>query len=141
MAGEWRGSQTFNTGGAPMSGDAVDHVGKAIGGRYIEERLSTTLPGRKPSDTRHLLTYDPTQKHFRAWWFNDSSVGAMELAGDLDGSKLVLVSKPTDTGSPAPVVFRATYERVDGSHLGYKLEIQTGDTWRELFHTVYSRVR
>src|SRR5689334_16893678 len=60
MKGDWSGKQEFNTnGGAAMSGDAVNHIDDAIGGRYLCEMLSTTMPGRKPTDTRHFISYDP----------------------------------------------------------------------------------
>ncbi len=139
MKGDWSGKQDFNTGGEAMIGDATDHVEDAIGGRYLEEKLSTTLPGRKPSDTRHLLTFDPKSGTYKAWWFNDSSVGAMELEGQFQGSDLVLTSKPTETGNGQSSVFRVTYSSPSPDKLVYKLELQAGGDWRLLFTTTYSK--
>ena len=139
MKGEWAGKQEFNTGGDPMVGDATNQIAEAIGGRYLEERLSTTLPGRRPSDTRHFVTFDPKAGTYRAWWFNDSSVGAMELEGTLTGRKLVLTSKPTLTGNGQSSVFRATYDGSTEGGLTYTLELQQGSEWRTLFTTKYAK--
>jgi hypothetical protein len=139
MKGEWTGKQAFVTDGDPMVGDAVNSITDAIGGRYLEEKLATTLPGRKPSDTRHFITYDPKTSTYKAWWFNDSSVGAMELEGTLTDGKLVLTSKGTPTGNGQTSVFRATYESPSAGTLVYKLELQQGADWRQLFTTTYSK--
>ena len=109
MQGDWTGKQSFNTGGDPMVGDATVFVEEAIGGRYLEERLSTTLPGRKPTDTRHYITFDPASQTYKAWWFNDTSVGPTELEGKIVDGKLVLLSKPKGQG-PQNARLRATYE-------------------------------
>lgn len=135
MTGTWVGKQDFNTGGDPMVGEATNHIEEAIGGRYIEEHLSTALPGRKPSDTRHFLTYDPKTSTFKAWWFNDTSVAPMELEGTLTGTKLELTSKPTAGGA----VLKATYEGTGKDKLVYKLEMKQEDKWQLLFTTTYSR--
>jgi len=140
MKGDWTGKQEFVTGdGNAMVGDATNKIEEAIGGRYLEERMATTLNGRKPSDTRHFITYDPKTSMYRAYWFNDSSVGAMELEGKLEGSKLVLLSKPTPTGNGQTSVFRATYESPSEKKLTYKLELKQGDNWQPLFTTTYSK--
>ena len=139
MKGHWTGEQNFNTGGAPMVGTATDEVSEAIGGRYLEERLSTTLPGRKPSDTRHFITFDPAAGSYKAYWFNDSSVGAMELEGQMVGDSLVLTSKPTKTGAGQSSVMRATYSSPSADKLVFKLELQQGDDWQLLFTSTYSK--
>ncbi len=141
LKGDWVGKQDFNTGGAPMVGDATNNIEEAIGGRYLEERLSTTLPGRKPSDTRHFLTFDPKAGLYRAWWFNDSSAGAMELEGTLSGKKLTLTSKPTMTGNGQSSVMRAIYDGSASSKLVFTLELKNGESWQLLFTTTYSKKR
>lgn len=135
LEGVWRGKQNFNTGGPEMIGDIVNQVSKAIGGRYLEEKLSTTISGRKPTDSRHFITFDPTTKEYRAWWFNDTSIGPTELVGKLTGRRLVLQSKPGER------VLRASYDSPDSDHLNYKLELQAENGWRLLFTSVYSKSR
>ena len=97
------------------------------------------MPGRKPSDTRHLVTFDPKSKTYRAWWFNDSSVGPMELEGTLSGNKLVLLSKPTLTGNGKMSEFRATYDGSTARRLIYTLELKNGETWQLLFTSKYEK--
>ena len=136
MQGDWAGHQDFNTGGdAPMVGDATDRVNVGIAGKYLCEMLSTTLPGRKPTDTRHFISFDPKTNLYSAWWFNDTSIRPMEFSGELAGNKLVLTSNPA---APGPLL-RATYESPADGKLTFLLEMKMGDAWNRLFLTTYSR--
>jgi hypothetical protein len=136
MQGDWAGKQDFNTNGGPaMVGDATDQIDLGIAGKYVCEMLSTTLPGRKPTDTRHFISYDKQTGKYTAWWFNDTSYHPMALTGDLAGSKLVLMS---DASAPGPVL-RATYESPTADKLTFLLEMKNGDNWTRLFLTTYAR--
>lgn len=135
MLGTWKGKQDFNTGGAKMIGEATISVTEAIGGRYLEERLSTSLPGREPTDTRHLLTFDPKTNKFRAWWFNDTTVAPTEFEGELNGASLELTSKPSASG----VILRAIYSSPEPSKLTFRLEMKQADQWQTLFTSTYSK--
>lgn len=136
MQGEWAGKQVFNTnGGAAMVGDATDRVELGIAGKYICEMLSTTLPSRKPTDTRHFISYDQKTGKYTAWWFNDTSYHPTALTGDVTGSKFVLTSEPS---APGPAL-RATYESASQDKLTFLLEMKNGDNWTSLFLTTYSK--
>jgi hypothetical protein len=136
MQGDWSGKQDFDTGGGPaMVGEATDRIETGIAGKYLCEMLSTTLPGRKPTDTRHFISYDKPTGKYTAWWFNDTSYHPMALTGDLAGRKLVLMS---DASAPGPVL-RATYESPSTDKLTFLLEMKNGDTWTRLFLTTYSK--
>lgn len=136
MQGDWSGKQSFETQGGPaMVGDATDHIEIGIAGKYLCEMLSTTLPGRKPTDTRHFISYDKTSGKYTAWWFNDTSTHPTALTGDLTGNKLVLISDPA---VPGPLL-RATYESPSVDMLTFLLEMKTGESWTKLFLTTYSK--
>jgi hypothetical protein len=136
MKGDWAGKQNFDTGGGPpMVGDATDRVEIGIAGKYLCEMLSTTMPGRKPTDTRHFISYDKQSGKYTAWWFNDTSTHPSELIGDLSGNKLVLLSSPS---GPGPVL-RATYESAAENTLTFLLEMKQGDNWTKLFLTTYPK--
>lgn len=136
MQGDWAGKQDFDTGGGPaMVGDATDRVEMGIAGQYLCETLSTTLPGRKPTDTRHFLSYDSKTGKYTAWWFNDTSYHPTALTGDLAGNKLVLLSDPS---APGPQL-RATYESPKADTLTYQVEMKNGETWTKLFVTTYAK--
>jgi Protein of unknown function (DUF1579) len=132
MKGDWTGKQNFDTGGGPpMIGEATDRIEIGIAGKYLCEMLSTTMPGRKPTDTRHFISYDKQSGKYTAWWFNDTGTRPTELTGDLTGNKLVLTSN-----SPGPVL-RATYESPSETTLTFLLEMKQGETWTKLFLTTY----
>jgi hypothetical protein len=136
MQGDWAGKQVFNTnGGAAMIGDATDRIEMGIAGKYLCEMLSTTLPGHKPTDTRHFISYDKQSAKYTAWWFNDTSFHPTALAGEFSGTKLVLTS---DSTAPGPVL-RATYESTSPDKLTFLLEMKNGDSWTSLFLTTYSK--
>jgi hypothetical protein len=136
MQGDWAGKQVFNTnGGAAMVGDATDRVELGIAGKYLCEMLSTTLPSRKPTDTRHFISYDKQAGKYTAWWFNDTSYHPTALTGEFAGGKLVLMS---DSAAPGPVL-RATYESPTPDKLTFLLEMKSGDNWTSLFLTTYSK--
>ncbi len=140
MKGDWTGKQEFNTqGGPPMSGNATNRIDDAIGGRYLCEMLSTTMPGRKPTDTRHFISYDPKSGKYTAWWFTDTSTGPLTFEGDLVGNKLVLNTKPMDSAAGPGTVLRATYESPAADTLTYTLEMQRQGEWTRLFTTTYKR--
>ena len=134
MQGDWAGKQNFNTNGGPaMVGDATDSVAMGIAGKYLCEMLSTTLPGRKPTDTRHFLSFDKQAGKYTAWWFNDTSYHPTLLTGELTGNKLVLISDASGSGP----VLRATYESPTPDKLTFQLEMKSGDSWTSLFVTTY----
>jgi hypothetical protein len=136
MQGNWTGKQNFNTGGGPaMVGDATDRIELGIAGKYLCEMLSTTLPGRKPTDTRHFISFDKQTGKYTAWWFNDTSYHPTQLSGDLTGNKLVLMS---DASAPGPVL-RATYENPTPNTLTFQVEMKNGDKWTSLFLTTYAK--
>lgn len=136
MKGDWAGKQDFNNEGGPaMVGDATDRIDVCIAGKYICEMLSTRLPGRKPTDTRHFISYDKQSGKYTAWWFNDTSTHPTSFTGEMSGGKLVLLSDPS---GPGPVL-RATYESPRADTLTFLLEMKTGETWSKLFLTTYSK--
>jgi hypothetical protein len=136
MQGDWAGNQNFDTQGGPgMVGAATDRIELGIAGKYLCEMLSTTLPDRKPTDTRHFISYDKQTGKYKAWWFNDTSYHPMELTGDLTGNKLVLMSDPS---APGPLL-RATYENPTADKLTFLLEMKNGDSWTKLFLTTYTK--
>jgi hypothetical protein len=136
MQGDWAGKQDFNTGSEPaMVGDATDRIEMGIANKYLCEMLSTTLPGRKPTDTRHFISYDRQTQKYTAWWFNDTSYHPTQLSGDLAGNKLVLTS---DSSASGPML-RATYESPSADRLTFLLEMKSGENWTRLFLTTYSK--
>jgi Protein of unknown function (DUF1579) len=136
MKGDWAGKQEFNTPDGPaMTGDATDRIEMGIAGKYLCETLSTTLSGRKPTDTRHFISFDRQSGKYTAWWFNDTSSHPTEFTGDLTGKKLVLLS---NSSGPGPVL-RATYESPSENKLTFLLEMKSGESWTRLFLTTYSK--
>jgi len=137
LEGNWTGKQNFNNPTGPMVGQLKVTVHSFAAGRFIEELSSTTLPGRKPTEVHHFISYDPATKTFHAWWFNDTSNKPMELEGALTGNQLVLQNHPTNPNAP---VLRATYDKVSDKAINYKLEMkQADDKWLELFHNNISK--
>ena len=136
MQGDWAGKQVFNSDSGPGPiGDATDRIELGIAGKYLCEMLSTTLPNRKPTDTRHFISFDKQTGKYTAWWFNDTAYHPTALTGDHTGNKLVLMSDPS---APGPLL-RATYESPNADTLTYQVEMKDGDKWTSLFLTTYTK--
>ena len=137
MKGDWSGKQNFNNqgGGPAMVGTATDRIDVCIEGKYLCEMLSTALNGRKPTDTRHFISYDKGTGKFSAWWFNDTSTHPTVLTGELNGDKLELMSDGSDGGP----MLKATYECPMANTLTFQLEMKTGDSWTRLFLSTYTK--
>src|SRR5579863_7284000 len=121
MKGDWAGKQNFNNPGGPsMVGDATDRIEIGIGGRYLCETLSTTMPARKPTDTRHFISFDKQSGTYMAWWFNDTATHPTEFTGELSENKLILTSKSSGSGP----LLRATYESPSKGTLTFLLEMK-----------------
>ncbi len=134
MEGDWKGRHIFNAP-TPTELDVKASIHAAVGGRYLEDVFVTTREDGTKSDVRHLLTFDPAIQKFRAWWFNNTSLGPTELVGEFSNGKLILESKAGQSGPPV----RGTYEKVSDTQLGYKVEAKMGEQWRELLHTVFTK--
>lgn len=135
IAGDWKGTQNFKTPNGDMTGQATDHAEAAVGGRFIYEQLSTTLPDSKPTDVRHMLCYDPATSKFVAYWFNDTSALPMQLTGIMDGNKLALLNSPRE-GAPQ---LRFTYENISEHEMAITFEMKQGDNWQLLFRSDYKK--
>lgn len=118
---------------------AKDKVVSSIGGHYIEETLATTRADGTLSDSRHLTTFIAKTGKYHAWWFNDSSAGAMEMEGVIDHGKLIMMTVPTQTDPTPTNIFRVTYEKTDADGIAWTLELKTGETWRKLFRSSYTK--
>jgi hypothetical protein len=136
IEGNWTGKQNFQMdGGKTMAADITLSVSKEVGGRYIQEKSTTTLPGGRTGSAIHMLAYDAKLGKYKVWWFNDTSVDPQELTGALEGDKLVMMTGPDHKGP----TMKATYAKEADDHFTYTLQMKTGDTWRTLFITDYHK--
>ncbi len=134
IVGSWTGKQNFNTpGGGTMAADITSSVTEEIGGRFIQEKTTTTLPNGGKGFAIHMIGYDADSGMYKVWWFNDTSAKPQELQGTFDGTKLVMNTLPD-----AKTTFRATYTKSDNGW-SYQLELKQGDDWRKLFVTNYGK--
>jgi hypothetical protein len=134
LKGSWVGNQDFNVPSGKLTAPATDTVADAVQGRYLEEQLTTSMPNRPMSDTRHFISYDIADQKFKAYWFNDTQVGPMELDGTVAGNVLTLQSPPD-----AKHIFRAVYRLNSSGQLTFELSLQAGSEWTKLFTSTYTR--
>jgi hypothetical protein len=138
LVGKWAGKQNFHMdNGQTMSADITLTVTQEVGGRFIQEKSTTTLPGGRTGSAVHMLSFDPKAGIYKVWWFNDTSPNPQSLQGSFDGTKLVMMTAASE-GYQGPT-FRATYEKASDSAFNYQLELKNGDSWRTLFVTNYTR--
>lgn len=139
LVGKWVGQMEFVFGAKGLVAEVVTTTTPAVGGRYIEERLRVSLPGRPESETLHMLSYDERENLFKAWWFNDTMVGPLTLHGSMQGDKLVLTSDPTHGAGVPNTVFRVTYTNISADEFTYEMEFNRGTEWTKQFKAKYVR--
>jgi hypothetical protein len=139
LLGNWTGSMTFYDQGKTTKSTGTIVGKRALGGRYVSSDHTYRMGGMTMTGM-HLLTYDPSEKAWKAWWFDSAAPGAMELTGDFSGNKLVMTSKPTPIpGMPNPASFRATWVKVSAKKLDFTLEMKGGETWGKVIVGSYSK--
>ena len=138
LIGNWSGKQNFQMNdGQTMAADITLSVSKEVGGRYIQEKSVTTMPGGGTGEAIHMLAFDSKLGRYKVWWFNDTAVDPQMLSGALYGDKLVMMSEPKP-GSKRPEM-KATYAKMGDDHFTYTLQMKQGTDWRTLFVTDYHK--
>lgn len=129
LMGNFTANMTFHMGPETSPSKGTIKCVKALGGMWIEAFHTYDMGGMKMLG-RHLLTYDPAQKMYVGYWFDQAAPGAMELSGKLNGNTLTLISKPVAVpGMEGMQTFRATYVKKDAKHVTFRLETKAGAKW------------
>jgi hypothetical protein len=138
MTGHWEAKLKMTWGPEPVEGTGTSHGEMVLDGRYVRSMHTYSPPGMPPMTGMHVMTFDPAQKKWVAWWFDSTSPGALEMSGDLVGDTLTMVSKPTEMpGMPGPFVMRTTWKKASDTRYSFKLEMQQGDQWSTLMEGDY----
>lgn len=146
LMGTWSGKRTFNVPNhAPILADDTLTVNTAVGGRYIEEKIVTVLPGQRTGEADHMLTWDKVGGDYKSWWFDDTLVGPRMLEGTVSqnpktGDKvLTLRSAAFNMGSQTGVL-KAIYTLTSPTAMHYELHLTMGNQpERTLFTIEYTK--
>ena len=122
----------------PISWESQDRSAWALGGAYLRTDTKMTYVGFGPQENLFLTTFDPKEKVYRLWAFWQLTAAPMECAGNFEGEKLVMVSKPFDNGLTGPAVYRVTFEP-KGRDVLFLAEMKMGETWTRSIEGVYTK--
>jgi hypothetical protein len=139
--GTWKGSMKMTMGGPAMSMDSVAVFKMGVGGRYLLGEHDFESPEMGKSAGLQMLTYDPAKKAYVGHWFDSTEPGVMEMAGNFEGRKLVMVGKPTAMpGMDAMVRFRGSWSMISSAKLEFKLEMESSGKWATVIEGSYTKV-
>jgi hypothetical protein len=140
LVGEWGGKDKMFFGGQESESTSKTKGEMVLGGRYIRGVVTYMMAGSPPMEGMHLLTYDPEKKAYVAWWFDSAAPNVMEMSGNFEGDKLVMVSKPVSVpGMTGEQVFRSSWWKKGDKGLMFSLELKTGDTWSKMIEGDYQK--
>ena len=140
FAGDWTGKETFTMGPGNASEGKSTVSGKIVlGGRYISSTHKMMIGSGQEMQGMHMLTYDLDKKKYLGYWFDSAAPGIMEMEGELKGSTLQMISKPTEMPGMGKVVFRATWTLKGKKDLHFTLEMAEGDKWNKMIEGNYTR--
>jgi len=141
LVGTWTGKETYHMGPQESSSDVTINCTKELNGRFIHSMEKMNMMGMDASGMS-MITYNPDEKTYKGWWFDSMSASAMEVTGNFEGEKLVLVSKPmTGPGMPQPTAMRASWAPKDATHVSFTLEqqVQGSTDWTNVISGEYTK--
>jgi hypothetical protein len=140
--GKWTGTEKVHgMGGAPVNAKGTFTGKRALGDRYIQSLHVMDMGKQGKMDGMHLLSYDTFKKQFVAFWLDSSNPQVMEMSGNFNGNKLVMISKPTPIpGMPEPIVMRATWTKLSTTKVTFSLDMKQGDKWAPMIEGNYRKI-
>lgn len=138
--GKWRGDVSFYFGGTESKGTSTMTAKLGIGGRYVEGDHTYSNKQMGTMHGKQLMSYNPSKKQMFGYWFDSAAPEAMEMWGNFNGNKLVMISKPTPMeGMPQPLVMRATYTKHSATRFDLVLEMKMGGEWTPMLKGTYRK--
>ena len=97
-AGKWKAVvKSWNGPGEPTVSEGVSENQVILGGRYLEQRFTSTMMGQ-PFEGYGLNGYDNATKRYWFIWVDNMSTGMMSGWGDMDESGKIMTATSTTTG-------------------------------------------
>lgn len=139
-AGKWSGEVTMSFMGPATKSKVTIAADTILNGFYFRGMHTYDMGGAK-MEGMHLMTFDPADKQWHAWWY-DPSAKPMHMSGPLDKAnpgKVVLTSEPTEIpGVPGKSRMRASYE-LKGAQMPFKLEMESEGKWNTVMEGTYKK--
>lgn len=136
--GKWTSTTKMEGVGQGMKGNSVGQ--KVLGGMYIQQNHSMAMGKMGKMSGMYMMSYDPAKKQYVAWWYDSSAPGAMEMSGNFQGDKLIMISKPTPIpGMQEPAIMRATWQKKPGNKILFQLDMKQGDKWGQIMESNYKK--
>lgn len=138
LLGGARGKEKMLMSGYEMEYNAETAGEWSIGGNYIEGTYKAEVPGFGKMEGIMLTNYDSAAKQYRCWFFGNMGALPMEMSGQFEGTKLVLVSKPYKD-MMGTNVYRVTFDSNLNNSPNYWMEMKSGEKWTPLMEATYKK--
>lgn len=139
MHGEWNAKLKFTWMGQASDGTGSFKCFDSVGGRFVQADHTYDEPQMGKMHGLHLVSYDSAKKTYVGWWFDQMSSTPMEMSGNFEGNKLVMVSKPTPMEGMGDVIMRASWDKKSAKEITFKLEMKQGEKWTTMIEGVYAK--
>ena len=134
MFGTWAGKIKFiGDGFPPEPSETSMKVEPVLGGMYQKIVYTVSMPG-VTLEGHSMIGFDPTEKKYKSWTFDNMAFSPREESGTLDGSKLVMVSEPQ-----GGLVTRVTFDTSTKDVMQFTIEMKEGEKWTKVGECAYSR--
>jgi len=138
LLGAALGKEKMTFPGQEMQYNSETHGEWAMGGSYITGTYKADVPGYGSMEGRMLITYDTAAKKYVCWFFGNASAHPMEMLGQLEGTKLILVSKPYKD-MMGTNTYRITFDSNLSNSPNYWMEMKAGEKWTPLLEATYKK--
>jgi len=139
-AGTWKITVTMwmEPGAEPTVNDGTAEREMILGGRYLEERVTSTVMG-EPFEGRGVTGYDNVTGKYWGMWIDNMSTGVMVSEGEREGDTMVLMAKASNPmgGPPVEMKFVSKMEG-DDKEIVEMFEMHDGEEVKSM-EIVYER--
>jgi hypothetical protein len=139
--GKWKAAvKSWNGPGEPTVSEGVSENQVILGGRFLEQRFSSTMMGQ-PFEGYGLNGYDNATGRYWFIWVDNMSTGMMSGWGDMDEPGKVLTTTSTTTGPDGkPMDMKSVTRFMDDGTQVFTMYGLTGGQETKMMEITYTRM-
>ena len=139
--GKWKAAvKSWNGPGEPTVSEGLAENQVILGGRYLEQRFTSTMMGQ-PFEGYGLNGYDNATKKYWFFWVDNMSTGMMSGWGDMDEAGKTLTVTGTTTGPDGkPMDMKMVTQFVDDNTQIFSMYGRVGDQEMKMMEITYTKM-
>jgi hypothetical protein len=138
LLGAALGKEKMLMPGQSMEYNSETNAEWLMGGAYIGGIYKADVPSYGKMEGLMLITYDSASKKYHCRFFANTGALPMEMSGQLEGTKLVLVSKPYKD-MMGMNTYRVTFDSNLNNSPNYRMDMKSGEKWTPILESTYKK--